>query len=56
MDDIEILKRALKLEQNGERFYAGAVAQTSDPETAKMYQQLADDEKLHADFIARQLS
>ncbi len=55
MDDVEILTQALKLEQQGERFYADAVVQSNDPETAKIYEQLADDEKLHANLIAREL-
>lgn len=55
MDDVEILSKALKLEQHGERFYADAVVQSSDPDTAKIYAQLADDEKLHADLIAREI-
>ena len=56
MDEMEILKRALKLEQNGEAFYKNACRESSDAETAGVYRTLADDEKLHAAQIEKQMA
>ena len=56
MDEMEILNRALKLEQYGEKFYENASQESSDQETAKVYRTLADDEKLHAAQIERQIA
>jgi rubrerythrin len=55
MDDLEILGRALKLEQDGESFYQDAARTTTDDETRNAYLALADDETFHATFIKRQL-
>jgi rubrerythrin len=56
MDEMEILKSALKLEQNGEAFYENAKQESSDKETAALYQTLADDERLHAAQIEKQIA
>ena len=55
MDDLEILGSALKLEKEGESFYANAAKMSPDEETQNMYISLAEDETFHAAFIKRQL-
>jgi len=49
------LSRALKLEQDGLRFYLRAVRQTADEKGRAMFKSLADDERMHLDMIKRQL-
>lgn len=49
------LKKALKLEQDGQQFYLQAAERTADPKGAEMFRSLADDEVLHEQVIQRQL-
>lgn len=54
MQDKEVLAQALKLETTGEAFYLDAASKSTDSETAKVYQTLAEDERLHIQFIEKQ--
>ena len=49
------LKKALKLEQEGEAFYREAADRTVDPKGKAMYASLAEDEVLHARIIQREI-
>jgi rubrerythrin len=49
------LKRALRLEQEGEAFYREAAERTVDPNGKAMYASLAEDEVLHARIIEREM-
>jgi rubrerythrin len=49
------LKKALKLEQDGEAFYREAADRTVDPKGKAMYVSLAQDEVLHARIIQREI-
>jgi|YNPNPStandDraft_1061719.scaffolds.fasta_scaffold01828_5 rubrerythrin len=49
------LSQALKLEQEGLAFYTKAAEETLDPRGKAMFLSLADDEKMHAAMIQRQL-
>lgn len=55
MNEIEILTRAMKLEQEGEEFFLRAAESSDDPETSKIFRSLADDEKNHFNYIKREL-
>ena len=52
---LQALSQALKLEQDGRTFYLKAAKETLDPTGKKMFQSLADDERMHAEMIQRQL-
>jgi rubrerythrin len=52
---LDALKKALVLEQNGQRFYLEATERTADPKGANMFRSLADDEVIHAKVIQRQI-
>lgn len=54
MDTLEIINKALKLEQESREFYLRAVTLSKDEETKKMFRQLADDELNHYIFLQRQ--
>ena len=54
-DALEVLSQALKLEQEGRAFYIQAAEATLDPTGKAMFLSLADDEKLHAEMVQRQL-
>lgn len=54
MDELNILSRAMKLEQDGERFFRKAAEQSSDPQTEKIFLTLADDEKKHFQYIEKE--
>lgn len=49
------LSQALKLEQEGRQFYLKAAEETVDAHGKAMFLSLADDEKMHAEMIQRQL-
>jgi len=49
------LSQALKLEHEGRAFYLQAAEQTQDPKGRATFASLADDERLHAEMIERQL-
>lgn len=55
-DALEILKKALKLEQDGRAFYLQAAERTTDPKGKAMFASLADDERIHAGMIERQIA
>jgi len=52
---LKVLSQALKLEQEGQAFYTQAAESTLDAKGKAMFSSLADDEKLHAEMIQRQL-
>jgi len=54
-DAVLALKKALKLEQEGEAFYREAAERTADPKGKTMYASLAEDEALHARIIQREI-
>ncbi len=49
------LSQALKLEQEGREFYLKAADETLDSHGKAMFLSLADDERMHAEMIQRQL-
>jgi rubrerythrin len=54
MNWLEILKRAMKLEQKGREFYLRAATMLDDAEAVKMFRRLADDELDHYNFLQRE--
>ena len=52
---LQALSQALKLEQDGRAFYLKAAEETVDTKGKAMFLSLADDEKLHANMVQRQL-
>lgn len=52
---LQALNKALKLEQDGQRFYVEAAERTMDDRGSAMFRSLADDEVLHAQIIQRQI-
>ncbi|MGC9399359.1 MAG: ferritin-like domain-containing protein [Anaerolineae bacterium] len=55
MNWLEILERAMKLEQNGRKFYLRAAALIDgDADVVKMFRRLADDELDHYTFLQRE--
>lgn len=58
MDDIKtglsILKRAMKMEEEGRIFYMRAAFNTKDDKGKDIFNTLANDEQKHADIIIRQ--
>jgi rubrerythrin len=54
-DAVLALKKALKLEQEGEAFYREAAERTVDAKGKAMYASLAEDEVLHARVIQREI-
>jgi len=55
-DALEALQRALKLEQDGRTFYLQAAERVTDPKGKTMFASLADDERIHAGMIERQIT
>lgn len=55
-DALDVLKKALKLEQDGRAFYVQAAERTVDPKGKAMFASLADDEVKHAGMIERQIA
>ncbi len=54
-ETMDVLNRALKLEQEGQAFYLQAAQRTLDARGAAMFRSLADDEQKHAAMIQRQI-
>jgi rubrerythrin len=54
MSLVDVLAEALKLEQDGREFYTMMVGQVADEAGRAMFQQLADDEVDHYNYIKRQ--
>jgi len=54
MDTLDILNKALKLEQESREFYLRAAKLSGEEETKQMFRQLADDELNHYNFLQRQ--
>ncbi|MBN1937430.1 MAG: ferritin family protein [Anaerolineae bacterium] len=55
-DALNVLKKALKLEQDGRAFYLQAAERTVDLKGKSMFASLADDEVKHAEMIERQIA
>ena len=51
---LEALCQAIRLEQDGYKFYAEAAERTADPRGREMFLSLADDEKLHLRIVEDQ--
>ena len=43
----DVFTMAVRIEENGHAFYAGAAAKSSDPETKKLFEELAEMEAQH---------
>ncbi|MGI5917532.1 MAG: ferritin-like domain-containing protein [Anaerolineae bacterium] len=54
-ESLTALSQALKLEQEGRAFYLQAAEKTRDERGKALFLSLADDERLHAEMIQRQL-
>ncbi|MGC9357229.1 MAG: ferritin family protein [Anaerolineae bacterium] len=55
MDEwLDILTRAMKLEQDGREFYLHAATMTDDKSAQKMFRRLADDELHHYTYLQRE--
>jgi len=52
---LKALSQALKLEQQGREFYMRAAEETLDAKGQALFRSLADDEKMHAEIIQRQI-
>jgi len=52
---LEVLSQALKLEREGREFYLKAAEETLSEKGQAMFLSLAEDEKMHAEMILRQL-
>jgi rubrerythrin len=52
---MDVLEKALRLEQEGHRFYLEAAERTADPRGSEMFSSLAGDELLHQRIIQRQI-
>mgnify|MGYP005846522241 CR=1 FL=1 len=52
---LQALSQALKLEQEGREFYLKAAEESLDEKARKLFLSLADDERIHAEMIQRQL-
>jgi rubrerythrin len=51
---LQALRQAMRLEQDGYRFYTEAAERTADPRGKEMFLSLADDEKLHLRIVRDQ--
>ena len=52
---LKVLSQALRLEREGREFYLQAADETASEAGRKMFLSLAEDEKLHAEMVQRQL-
>jgi rubrerythrin len=52
---LKALSQALKLEQEGREFYLRASGETLDKKGQAIFRSLADDERMHAEIIQRQM-
>jgi rubrerythrin len=46
-DDLEVLKIAMKIEIDGEKYYASVLNKTSDERVKRTFKRLAEDERAH---------
>ena len=53
---LKALNQALKLEKEGGEFYLKAAEKTLSEEAQAMFRSLADDERMHAEMVQRQLN
>ena len=51
---LQALRQAMRLEEDGYRFYTAAAERTADPRGKEMFLSLADDEKLHLRIVRDQ--
>ena len=51
---LQALRQAIRLEQDGYKFYTEAAERTADPRGREMFLSLADDEKLHLRIVCDQ--
>ena len=51
---LQALRQAMRLEEDGYRFYTQAAERTADPRGKEMFLSLADDEKLHLRIVQGQ--
>jgi len=51
---LQALRQAIRLEQDGYKFYTEAAERTADPSGREMFHSLADDEKLHLRIVQDQ--
>jgi rubrerythrin len=51
---LQALRQAIRLEQDGYKFYTEAAERTADPRGREMFLSLADDEKLHLRIVQDQ--
>jgi rubrerythrin len=51
---LQALRQAIRLEQDGYKFYTEAAERTTDPRGREMFLSLADDEKLHLRIVQDQ--
>ncbi len=51
---LQALRQAIRLEQDGYKFYTEAAERTTDPRGREMFLSLADDEKLHLRIVRDQ--
>ncbi len=51
---LQALRQAIRLEEDGYKFYAEAAERTADPRGKEMFLSLADDEKLHLRIVRDQ--
>jgi rubrerythrin len=51
---LQALRQAIRLEQDGYKFYTEAAERTADPRGREMFFSLADDEKLHLRIVQDQ--
>ncbi len=54
MDALEVLKKGMKLEKEGREFYLKAAEKSEVSKTAEVFRSLAEDEKDHYNYVARQ--
>ena len=54
MDAVDILTRAIKLEEKGRKAYLQAAERCQDPETKQVFLTLAEDELHHHAYLERQ--
>ena len=54
IDSLEVLRRAMEMEQEGREFYLKAAQTTQDEKGQETFRMLAGDEKNHFDLIQRQ--
>lgn len=51
---LEILKNAILMETKGQAFYKHVADQTSSPDVKNVFNIMAEEEKMHAEFLSKQ--